>query len=229
MSTVRDLISDALSSVGALGQGDVLNDADAELCLRRFIRMLGSWANENLTIYQPVESLVTLVSGTPSYSTILLSAGRPVSVASVYLSLSGIDYGCDEISESEYDATAYKAATGLPGYYYFDTAFPDGAFYFYPTPSDAYVAHIKGRYPLASTVTLNTTLALPEGYEAALCDNLAVDVASSFGLAPSGTLERSAANTKGRLRVTNYVPSELRIPGGGDGYVPGYLRIRGDT
>lgn len=229
MSTVRDLISDSMSAVGALGQGDVLNDADAELCLRRFQRMLGSWANENLTCYDATEGTITLVAGTPSYSTTLLSAGRPVSVASVYLSLNGIDYGCDEISEADYDATAYKAATGLPGYYYFDTAFPDGAFYFYPTPSDAYVAHVKGRYPLASTVTLNTTLSLPEGYEAALCDNLAIDIAASFGASPGEMLVRSALNSKSRLRVTNYAPYELTIPGSGSTYVPGYLRIQGDT
>lgn len=231
MATVRDLITDALAANGALGQGESLSDDDVQLCLRRLQRMIDSWANDVLTVFDTTEGTMTLVAGTTSYSTTSLSSGRPVSVQNMFLRLDNVDYPVTMIDEESYDAQCYKPATGLPIYCQYAPSYPNGTFYFYPTPSDAYVAHVKGRYPLGSSWTVNTAVSLPPGYEAALCDNLAVDVASAFGRPVSAALAESARKAKVALQMANRPPMLMQtaLPGSGEGYVPGYLRIQGDT
>lgn len=230
MSTVRDLVTDAMFAVGALGQGESLGANDGALCLRRFVRMLGTWANENLMVYTTTEGTMNLTAGTATYSTTLLSSGRPTTIQNMFLRLSGIDYVVDQIDEETYDAFAYKAAAGLPTVCFYEASYPNGAFSFYPTPGDAYVAHVKGRYPLmAGTVTLDTVLSLPPGYEAALCDNLAVNIATSFGLQAPAEVRQLAMTGKDVIKATNHVPMEMTSTLGTSGYVPGYIRILGDT
>ena len=227
MATVRDLITDSLFAIGALGQSETLTDADAQLCLRRLIRMVGSLANEHLTVYTTAEDTFTMTAGTASYATTLLTvSGRPVSVQNLFLRLSNVDYPVEPINEQQYDAFAYKPAAGLPSYFLFDTTFPNGTFFFYPTPSAAYVAHVKGRYPLlASTITLATTLSLPLGYEAMLCDNLAVNIASSFGVQAPPELVDAARKSKAWLKTNNYVPMLMDSTLSNSSYVPGHIRI----
>ena len=230
MSTVRDLISDALFAVGALGSGESLDASDAEMCLRRLQRLIGSWANETLLAYATIPGTMPLTSGTASYSTTLLSTGRPTTIDNLFLRLDGIDYPCDPLTEAEYNVQSYKTVAGLPAGYYYNAAYPNGTFYFYPTPNAAYVAHVSVREPLTATLTLDSVWALPEGYEGMICDALAVDCASSFGKTPAQTLLRSAAASRQRLQATNYVPEVMHtgLPGSGR-YVPGYIRILGDT
>ena len=64
MSTVRDLITDAMFAAGVLGQGDALADDDAELVRRRLIRMVDRWANENLMVYTTGNGSFPMVAGT---------------------------------------------------------------------------------------------------------------------------------------------------------------------
>jgi len=200
------------------------------MVLRRLQRLIGSWANETLMGYATIPGTMTLANGTASYATTALSTGRPTTIDNVFLRLDGIDYPCERWTEDEYNARSYKAATGLPDGYFYRPGFPDGTFYFYPTPGAAYVAHVSVREPLMAALTLDTVWALPEGYESAICDALAVDCASSFGKQPSRELLMAAAAGKQRLKVTNYTPGILQtgLPGSGR-YVPGYLRIQGDT
>lgn len=230
MATVRDIVTDAMYAIGALGQGESLNATDGALCLRRFTRMIGTWANENLTVYDTTEGTLTLAGGTVSYSTTLLSSGRPVTIDSMFLRLSGIDYPITQVTQEVYDSFPYKAAQGRPSVYTYSPGYTAGTFYFYPTPDTAYVAHVQGRYPLMTgTITLETAVSLPPGYEAALCDNLAVLIAPSFGVAVSSDLRIAANSSKDALRSTNHVPLEMTSSLGTSGYVPGYIRILGDT
>lgn len=227
---VRDLIYDALFACGAHGQGDVPSDADAQLCLRRLQRMVDSWANDNLTVYNTVAGTMSLVAGTNAYSTTLLSTGRPVTIQNAYLTRQQIDYPLTQLTEEEWNAIAYKVPQGLSSVFYYSPGHPDGTFYFYPTPSDPDVVTVNGRYPLAVGLALTTTLSLPPGYEAALCDSLAVDIAPSFGVQPSAVLTRSATMARDVLKSTNFVPGVMQTGLPGSGYsVPGYIRIRGDT
>jgi hypothetical protein len=228
---VRDLIYDAMAACGVNGRGETPADSDAQLCLRRLRRMIDSWANDNLTVYNTTAGTMTLTANTASYSTTLLSSGRPVTIQNAYLTRQGIAYPLRMVSEQEYNGIADKSAQGLPSVVFYDPSYPNGTFYFYPVPDAADVVTVNGRFPLmTSSIFLATALSLPPGYEAALCDNLAVDISPSFGVTPSATLVKEAKLSRSALKTTNQVPPTLRtaLPGAGYG-TPGYIRILGDT
>lgn len=230
MSDVREIVSDALSKLGIVSVDAALSDEDGAVALRELKRMIGRWANSPLMLYDATTGTFPTAAGTTSYSTTLLSAGRPVSIQNLYLTNSGIDYPCDPMSEQEYDDTAYKAAMGLPARYYFATSYPNGTFYFYPTPDQVYTVTVKGRYRiLTAAATLNTAIAMPDGYEDALVNCLAVACAPHFRVQVSQDLAAAARASRSWLASTNYQPLEMCIPFTGDRYVPDYLRIVGDT
>lgn len=225
MPTVRDIVTDAMSALGE----QTTDDSDLQVGVGVLRRMLGTWANEGMTVYTTTEGTITLVAGTATYSTTTLSTGRPVAVQSMFLRLDGIDYPVEPVNETEFDGIAYKSAQGLPTVFCYEPSYPNGSFSFYPIPSAAYVAHVKGNYPLISgTLDLTTSVSLPHGYEAAIVDNLAVKLAPHFGIEASPTIRLDAANGKRALAVTNHVP--LRMTSSLDrSSMPGYIRILGDT
>ena len=155
MSTVRDLITDAMFAAGVLGQGDALADDDAELVRRRLIRMVDRWANENLMVYTTGNGSFPMVAGTAVYATSGLSLGRPVTVQNVYVRWANIDYPVEPVNEEDFDAIAYKLGTGTPAVYMNDTAYPTASFTFYPVPDKAYTCYVNGRYALASALAGN--------------------------------------------------------------------------
>ncbi len=211
MATVRDILEDALRVNGALGQGEALADDDWQVALRALRRMLGTLANQPLALYETQEGTLTLTPGTVSYSTSLLSTGRPVSIDSAFLRLSSIDYPLTFIDNQSYNDRQYKNNTGLPTEVYYEPGYPSGTFYFYYAPASPYVAHITGRYPLiAGTITLDTTIALPEGYEAMLVNSLAVKTAALFGRPVTQQMKDDERDALAWLKRTNAVHLELK-------------------
>ena len=201
------LVSDALYQNGALGQGDVLSDADAQLALRRLNRMLDSWGNENQMVYALVEETFTMTAALGQYSTSLLASGRPIEIMSMFVRLSNIDWDIEFIDYQTWGAIAYKPVTSVPQYCYVDTDFPNMTMNFYPTPYAGFTCFVTSRYALTATpVTLTTNLALPPGYDKAVVDCLAVDCAPSFGRQVTPEMQAAAREAKAWLKRTNYIP-----------------------
>jgi hypothetical protein len=230
VTTASDLITDAMYASGIAGQDQSISNADMQLGLRIFQRMVDSWSNDTLTVYNTTSGTITLVSGTRSYSTTLLSSGRPVTIQNAFLSRGTVDYPLEQISEQSYNDIAYKTATGIPSVFFFDPSFANGTFYFYPVPSAADTVTVNGRFPLATSLALTTAISLPPGYEQVLVSNLAVELCPFFGTSPSQALMRSATMSRDVLKATNYTPGVLNTGLPGTGYSqPGYIRILGDT
>lgn len=206
--TGTQLVQDALAGCGAYGPVDTLADADAQLVLRRLNRLLESWANENLMVYEIAVDTLTMVAGTATYlSSSLASAIRPVSVDSAYLTLNSISYPLSLIDNQTWGDIPYKPARGLPQVLFADPGQSTWSLNFYPTPDAAYVLNLSVRRLLAaSAVTLATTISLPPGYERAIVDNLSVDIAPSFGRQVDPVLMKSANDAKANLKRANYIP-----------------------
>lgn len=206
MSTVRELVYDALMTNGAMSAADPLSGEDANVALRALQRMLGTWANQNLLLYETRQGTVTLVPGTTSYLTTLLSTGRPVSIDSAFLRMGNVDYPLTLLDNQTYDSIQFKSNASLPVAVYYDPGYPNSTLYFYPTPSAAYTAYITGRYDLiAGTITLDTVVTLPPGYDAAIVNSLAVATAPLFGRPVSGEMQKMAIDAVAWLKRTNQV------------------------
>ena len=150
MATGASLVSDALTEAAILGVGETASAEDQNLALRILNRMLDSWANESLMIYATTSESFVMVPNQASYSTSLLASGRPVSIASMYVSLSDIDYPVDMIDQQTFDAIPYKPTPAIPNQCYYSAGMPDGTFNFYPTPYAAFTCHVASRKQLVS-------------------------------------------------------------------------------
>lgn len=209
MATVRDLIYDAMYASGVLGQGDSApSAADANIALRRLQRMLDAWSTLQILVYAATKETVTLVAGTGAYTTASLSTPtRPVAIDGGYVRYGDVDYTLAPLTTDQYNDISVKATQGIPESLHYEPLMPHGTLTFYPVPSAAMVAHLDCRRPLAEGMTLNTTLALPPGYEKAIVDNLAVELCSGgFGRAVTGDMIAMAKASKELIKRANYRP-----------------------
>jgi hypothetical protein len=207
MATGATLVEDALLEASILGLGEVVSAEDQTLGLRILNRMLDSWANENLMIYSTANDTFSMTPAQNSYSTSLLASGRPVSIASIYVTNSNIDYEIDLIDEQTYDAIPFKQVSAIPNVCFYDAGMPNGTLNFYPAPSGSFTCTVHSRVPLAGTITAATTVTLPPGYEKAIIDNLAVELCRPFTRkAALPDLAQAAMVAKKVLKRNNYEP-----------------------
>lgn len=209
MTVALDIITDALLNAGIGAIGDPIEDGMAQFCLRKLNRMIQSWANENLMLFDVYTDSFVMSAGVNNYSSALLTLGRPTSVDDAWVRLSNIDYPIDMISNQDYNAIAFKSTAGLPDRCYQDNGFPNIIFYFYPTPSSAYTAFFNLRQPLTGALTLQTTVSLPSGYEEALVQNLAVLVGPTFKRQADPVLMDRARETKAWIKRQTFVPLQM--------------------
>lgn len=212
MASGSDIVIDALFACGAYGQGDNLSNADAQLCLRRLNRMLDSWSNLRTLCYQVGYQTFNTVAGQQQYSSALLSGGRPVSVDSMFARLSNVDYPISLIDNQTWGDIAYKPVQSVPSMCWLDTGFPDTTFNFYPIPNAVYTMYVACVDKLSTPITLTTVIALPPGYEKAMVDNLAVDIAPSFGRQVSPQMAQDALASRKLVETTNYSPLLMDSP-----------------
>jgi len=216
MTAVSTIIQDAFYGSTIKGQDEVIDNASMQLALRRFQRMMDSFANDNFIVYNTTNDSFTMTAAVNTYLTTLLTvAGRPVSLDSIFLTLSGIDYDVDLIDQQKFDAIPFKATQGIPNQCFYNPDFPDGIFSFYPTPYAAFLCTIVSRNRITpAAMTLTSNLQLPAGYEKFMVDALSVDIWPSFkGNAPvPADVRRLATEAQNRLTDTNVMVMEMDCP-----------------
>jgi hypothetical protein len=214
-------------AAGILGQDQTPSSGDSQLVLRRLQRMLDSWSNERLMIFlNDVESF-TMTAGQNSYSTSLLTAGRPVAISSLRVNLNNIDYPVDQIDQLAWNGITYKATSAIPRQMYYDDAYPNATMFFYPTPYAAFTCYMYCQRQLAGNLTLTSTLSMPLGYEAAIVAGLAVDLCQSFGKQPTPQMLADMKQTRAVLKRVNYMPLEMTTPFDGSTDISGAFPYRG--
>jgi hypothetical protein len=204
---VSVIIQDALFAARVLGQDQTVQAGDAALVLRRLNRMMDQWANDSLMIYSNSTESFTMVAGQAQYSTTVLPNGRPIGIDGIRINTSGIDYHVDLITQLVWNDIPYKATQGIPASCFYDASFVDGAMNFYVVPAGAYTCYVDCRRVLTGTMTIDSYIVLPPGYEGAIVDSLAVDIWPSFRKEPIPIdLYKAAQNAKRLIKRTNYQP-----------------------
>lgn len=217
MTAALQIVVDAATTAGVIDPRDSIADADAQFILRRLNRMIGVWANERLLIFETYIDALPLVAAQPSYSSSLLSHGNPMQWDNAFVRLSGVDHQVELVDQQRYNAIGYKPAPGIPTMLYVNTDWPDSTMNFFPTPIGGLTAYIGARQALTPTLVLATDVSLPPGYEAALVDNLAVDISPSYGMQPNPQLVETARNERTVLKRNNHIALEMELPFRGRG------------
>lgn len=209
MTTANDLIQNASYIAGILGEGETLSAGEAAKGLNRLNSMLDSWRLDKLMVYQIVERTHTLVANTKSYT--VGSGGdidieRPLNIADpCFIREDSMDYPVKVITQKGYGSITPKSTvtSNIPGYLFYDPAYPLGTIYLYPAPSTANVLHFSTWLELQYFDTLVEEMSLPPGYQEAIEYNLGSRLGAMQGFPISQENKQIAIQSKAAIKKNN--------------------------
>jgi hypothetical protein len=218
MATALDIITDALTSIGAIDPIEALTADESAHGLRLLNEMLESWSNEQLAVYQILQENFALTSGVASYtvgSGATFNTTRPLNVLSGFIRDSGIDYPLRILNREEYDRITDKTASYQPEYLYYQPSVANGIIYLYGVPAKNYTVTdglwINSSKQLQSFSLLTTTVVLPPGYLRAIKSNLALELAPAYKRKPSDALLAIARESKANVKRLNSRTPKLSL------------------
>lgn len=231
MTTVLDIIKDAMSESTILTKDEDPTNGEAQNALRILNRMLGSWTNsaalqfERVTESFPLNNLQTTYTiGTGGD----FNTTRPTKIVHAHVRQSNTDYNLDIANDAKYQSITYKSIGGLPEVLNFTNEFPLATINIYPAPSSIYTLFITSEKALTSYPTTATTVNLPPGWEDALVYNLAVRLARVYGQPTDPDLKELARASKASIALNalrnNPLQSQLSTKGSDDNIYTGYGR-----
>jgi hypothetical protein len=228
MATVLDLITDALQEIGVYGAAETVSAEDAAVCLTALNGLLDSWTIENLNLYAQTDVVAALPAATVSRTigpSMQFNCDRPVRLElGCFVRVGELDYPLDVIDQVQYNEITLKTQSGgWPTCVTYDTEFPTGNVYFWPT--GACEVHLNVATQIDQFTATTDTFTLPPGYRRALTLTLAEEVAPKFQVQVQAQTARKAMNARRNLKRANLVVPQLQI--GGDDTLPGRYAILG--
>lgn len=220
MSTVRDLLEEALIIVGVLAESESISGSAASRGLTKVNGLLEQWSTEGPMIYAEVREELTFVAGQASYTmgpSGNLNTTRPQVIEQVGLvqtvtnPTNPLETPIEVINVQKYSEISIKSTQStFPYYVYVNDTFPSITLTFFPVPSNTNKAAIYSLKPLTNFTSVNETVSLPVGYRKALVYNLAVEWAEDYGKSVSPRIERIAIDSKaGVARMNHRTPTAI--------------------
>jgi hypothetical protein len=210
MTTVSEIITDALEDLNVYGAGEAIKDADAQKCLRTLNRMLAQWQARKM--YVPGQRDVSfVVDGSVSYAIgtgQTIDTALPVQIDGAFYRLYDIDYPLSVLNSFEdySNITLKQIAATVPTAVFLQRSATTGTLYVWPQPSVGEI-HLITREVVAQYVSLTDTVSLPP--ECALAIQLSLEelLARPFGRPVTPDLRMDAKNARDVMKRVN-----LNIP-----------------
>lgn len=226
--TVRDLITSALITSGAIAVGESPNGAEIKRGLFKFNDKVAMLSLENLWSYT-----IELVNGVLEKGKDVYTVGdtigdedfltpRPPEIASLSMKYANVWYQLRYVSPIDFQNMTKLDQTSdslVPSVYTYRPDSPVGTLQFYPTPAGAYDVQISTRY-MKTEYTLNDEVDLPAGYAGYLDYAMAAILGVDYGVDVT-EIAGIAQARKSTLKAQNYKPRTLKMPyitGGKDNY-----------
>jgi hypothetical protein len=194
VTTALTLLTAALEELEVYQPGEPISDTDAQTCLGYLNRMIGSWAQQNLTIPAVIRHTFDIVGSQASYTVGTggdFNMARPpnqnsiTGAALLYPTSPVVESPLGLLTDDGYRLWPLKAQTAtLPSVAYYNPTITAtfGTLYLLPIPDNAlYDLALYVEQPLSRFADLTTTYAFPDGYEECLVYQLARRVAKPFG------------------------------------------------
>jgi hypothetical protein len=224
--TVADLIALALKRLRVLGAGETLSAEDQSDAFLLLNAMISSWSLQPGTLSKIVRTTWTIVANQTSYTVGTggqVNIARPASPTAInrlgFVDTSQttpMEYSTGPpLTEDQYAAIALKALTSpYPQAWYYTPTTPLGVLSPFPIPTSATLTGvIYVPTAISQFATATDTLALPDGYELALIENLAVLLAPQWHVEADPALVASARESKAWICTRNVRMSELDTSG----------------
>lgn len=223
-TTAQSLMDKSLRALGVLRVGASAASSMQTEALGVLNAMIDRWASERLSIPQIAQTTKTLAAGEGDY-TVIASTGdipiaRPHKVEdSSFIRWDSQDYGLTQLTREQYNAIGDKTSQGLPEAFFYDAQNPTATLYLWPVPSQAYVLYLDYWSALGSFATAATSINLPPAAEAALWQNLALELWPMYpNPAVYQAIARMASISKQALQRTNVSVPILEGTFGGGRY-----------
>lgn len=211
MSTAQDLVTLALTLSGRLGAGRTPGASESGVVLGIANNMLDSWGTERLMVISVQVATYSLVAGTESYTigpTGVFATTRPVMVqsASIKATVEGqtAHFPLRVIGQDEFaQQMRYGDQAAIPRTLYNDMGAPNSTLYLFPIPATSTHLELYTWQQFTQFAALTDTLAFPPGYYRAVSYNLAIEIASAFGLKVPDVVAKIAMDAKASIETLN--------------------------
>lgn len=228
MSTVIDLITAALQDLQELQAGETPDADAAAVGLSRLNDWLDANKNENLLVFTITRTTWALVASTASYtvgSGGTLNIARPVSPQDV-LNVGYYDTTITPNDEILFDGLLSDAAFEVIPQKSLTSTYPQAAYYnptysasglgtltLWPVPTGTTLRGvIYTKTPVDEFTALSDEILLPPGYRRFLRTNLAIELASAFGLPVPPQVATAARDAGIRIKSKNVRTDEMSTP-----------------
>ena len=186
MSTVDEIITDALEITGMKSPSEALDPDWATIGKRRMNSILDGWNVDKIRGYSVQEYDFAL---TPTQSVYTIGSGgdfdvtRPVKIEYAYvLDTSDVKHRIEILDYQTFHRMDYqKVDASYPYYMWYNPKSPLGEINFYPTPTAGYSIHLDVYFGFAPYALGGDTVSVPQGYERLLTYQLAVELCSHRG------------------------------------------------
>jgi hypothetical protein len=217
-TTVSDLIHSSMRLIGAIAADETLETAELADAFVSLNQMLSSWNTEGASLVGRLRMLLNL---TPINQYMLPQ--RPIRIDAATASISGVDSPLEIVDAAAWEALPVpeKAMQSIfIRKLYCDYLFPDSTIFIWPTPRLPGFLEMWIYAAMTPFASLETTVNLPEGYEAGLRWNLAVNLAPEYGRPIDQVVLAQAQNFKRpvipaystAIAVCSSCPTTCRLP-----------------
>lgn len=212
IATARDIIESSFIELGITSIAETPSASDVDVAFDKLNLMVDSWSADDLLHAASASETFPLIAGTNNYnigSNQTFDTTKPFYVESAFIrSASGEDYFLKILNKKDYDVLLDKDIGSLPGsltYYPLATQQVSqyGIIYIYPSPDVNYTLHLTSLKPFDQFDNLNSNVNFPAGYKKALIENLAINIASSFGANITPSLAVKAEQSLDRIERIN--------------------------
>jgi hypothetical protein len=178
--------------------------------------MIDMWSNESLMTYAILEQSTTLIPGQWQYTIGPggnINATRPLRILTgdgtcYVVDSTGNRYNLEVVPRDRWNliSNITQITANFPNTLFYDPQYPLGIINLYPVPNVGWTLYFDSYLQLTDFSGLTTVLTLPPGYQAAIQDNLAVQIWRFFkpdGVAVPPDLKQLAATSKATVKRTN--------------------------
>lgn len=225
ITTAGDIIALILKTAGVVGSGQTPLAEDSNDTLNILNMMLGQWSQRRWLVYHLKDSYLQS-TGALTYS---IGAGgdfniaRPSKLDSVFTRLNpgangapdaqSVDYPCEIIEAREtYNRIAAKGIPSFPQYAFYDSGFPLGTLYLWPSATTALEIHIATKDVLSGFTNLKTAINLPPEYFEAVYYNGVERVLAAYRLPADPKIDGLAAAALQTIRTANVQVPRMKMP-----------------
>ena len=185
-TTVLEVCRAALALTNAVGVDQTLTAAESTDCLRAFNDLLEDFSLQNLAVFGISNYTFNSVAGQATYT---IGTGgflnvRPVKIHEYgYSTISGVSFPFRERTQGEYNLLGQKdLQNAYPSRYLYVNSFPYGLLTLWPVPSSIIPITLSIDRVFETVDSINDSIAFPQGYANVFTYQLALRLASPFGV-----------------------------------------------